>query len=110
MIMYTADLATTKGERTKLGTYSKAEVSVGERSLTVVNAYTQFNWRKGKERNADYDAIRSVFRAIRQDFSGKRIGYPAIGAGLAGGDWAVISQIITEALAGEDHTFVQFSG
>jgi O-acetyl-ADP-ribose deacetylase (regulator of RNase III) len=36
------------------------------------------------------------------------IGYPAIGAGLAGGDWQLISSIIEEELAGEDHTFVVF--
>jgi O-acetyl-ADP-ribose deacetylase (regulator of RNase III) len=39
-----------------------------------------------------------------------RIGYPAIGAGLAGGDWEVISSIIEEELKGEDHTFVKFIG
>lgn len=36
------------------------------------------------------------------------MGYPAIGAGLGGGDWQVIEKIIQEALAGEDHTFVKF--
>jgi len=31
-----------------------------------------------------------------------------IGAGLAGGDWGVISTIIKEELEGEDHTLVLF--
>jgi O-acetyl-ADP-ribose deacetylase (regulator of RNase III) len=39
-------------------------------------------------------------------FSGKRIGYPKIGAGLAGGDWNIISSIIDKELIGEDHTLV----
>ena len=111
---YDADLATEKGSRDKLGTYSSATVDCGGHELTVVNAYTQFDWRspgtKHGDRgfNADYDAIRSVFAAVKNDFSGKRIGYPLIGAGLAGGDWAVISEIIAEQLSGENHTLVEF--
>ena len=42
---YEADLATPKGDRDKLGTYSVAKVIVGEHSFDVVNAYTQFHWR-----------------------------------------------------------------
>ena len=58
---------------------------------------------------ADYDAIRSVFRLVKQQFSGMTIGYPLIGAGLAKGDWTIISSIIDEELIGEDHTLVEFS-
>ena len=47
-------------------------------------------------------------RKIKQDFSGKRIGYSMIGAGLAGGDWNIISVVINEELAGEDHTLVTY--
>ena len=104
---YDADLATEKGSRDKLGTYSSATVDSDGRELTVVNAYTQFNWR-GRGIKADYDAIRSVFAKIKTNFAGKRIGYPLIGAGLAGGDWDVISQIITEELDGENHTLVEY--
>jgi O-acetyl-ADP-ribose deacetylase (regulator of RNase III) len=39
-------------------------------------------------------------------FAGKRIGYPKIGAGLAGGDWSIIEEIIDRELEGEDHTLV----
>ena len=45
--------------------------------------------------------------ALKRNFPGKRIGYPKIGAGLARGYWNVISQIINEELAGEDHTLVE---
>ena len=104
---YDADLATEKGLREKLGSYSSATVDCDGRELTIVNAYTQFTWR-GRGIKSDYDAIRLVFSRIKVDFSGKRIGYPAVGAGLAGGDWDVISQIIAEELKGEKHTFVAY--
>ena len=104
---FDADLATAKGSRDKLGSFSKA---IGERSgrkLTVVNAYTQFHWR-GRGTLADYDAIRKVMRLIKIEFAGQRIGYPKIGAGLAGGDWDSIAQILDEELAGENHILVEF--
>ena len=50
-----------------------------------------------------------AFRQIKRQFTGRRIGYPMIGAGLAGGDWPTIASIVDGELAGEDHTLVQFS-
>lgn len=99
---YAADLKTIKGSRTKLGTYSTATIN---NKFIVVNAYTQFYYGGGV-RNADYDAIRKVFGGVKIAFSGSRIAYPKIGAGLAGGDWNIISAIIDEELDGEDHTLV----
>ena len=58
---------------------------------------------------ADYDAIRKVMRLIKIESTGQRIGYPKIGAGLAGGDWEIIAAIIEEELAGEDHTLFEYS-
>ena len=104
---YEADLKTAKGDEGKLGTFSSAVVQTAHGELTVVNGYTQFNFR-GRGRKADYEAIRSVFRLVKQEFAGKRIGFPAIGAGLAGGNWKVIAQIIAEELDGEDFTFVEY--
>ena len=102
---YHADLETKNGDESKLGEISWAKVNDG--SLIVVNGYTQFNW-KGRGRKTDYEAIRKVFQKVKAQFSGLRIGYPAIGAGLAKGDWQVISEIINEELDKEDHTFVEF--
>jgi O-acetyl-ADP-ribose deacetylase (regulator of RNase III) len=104
---YTADLQTTAGDRAKLGTISYAEVWMDQKKLTVVNAYTQFEWR-GPGIKVDYGAVRSAFQLIKKQFTGMRMGYPKIGAGLAGGDWQVISQIIDEELAGENHVYVAF--
>ena len=102
---YAADKATPHNDRTKLGTFSKAEVTRGDIAFTVVNAYTQFDY-KSKGRRADYDAIERVFAAIGQTFPKARIGYPMIGAGLAGGDWTVIAPLIDKGLQGCDHTLV----
>ncbi|WP_120504507.1 macro domain-containing protein [Sulfitobacter mediterraneus] len=101
------DRQTIKGDRDKLGQVSVAEIVRGDLRLFVVNAYTQFDWR-GRGRKADYEAIRSSFSIIADRFTGKRIGFPMIGAGLAGGDWRVIEGIIRAELDGLDHTLVVF--
>jgi len=104
---YKADLNTKKGDRSKLGNISWVKAETKHGSLIIVNGYTQYDW-KGKGRKADYEAIRNVFIKVKNQFTGLRIGYPAIGAGLAGGDWQKISEIIEEELNGEHHTFVQY--
>lgn len=104
---YAADCATRSGDLSKLGTYTSAHISAPV-NLTVVNAYTQSTYRAGQRVLADYDAIRNVFALIAKDFDGLRIGYPAIGAGLAGGDWGAIYPIIKEQLHDQDHTFVRY--
>jgi O-acetyl-ADP-ribose deacetylase (regulator of RNase III) len=105
---YQADLATVAGDQTKLGTYSIAQISVPDRELVIINGYTQYQWR-GADVKANYEAIRQVFRSVKQAYAGRRIGYPALGAGLAGGDWILIAAIIDEELTGEEHVFVQWS-
>lgn len=106
---YHADLRTPKGSRSKLGTIGFVEIVRNGHSLIVVNGYTQFDYR-GRGVKVDYRAVQSVMSAVRQSFTGKRIGYPKIGAGLARGDWDRISRIIDEELAGEDHTLVVYQG
>ncbi len=104
---YQVDCTTRKGDMTKLGTISCATVERDGRELVIVNAYTQFDY-SGADFLVDYDAVRECMKAVKKQFSGKRIAYPKIGAGLAGGQWSVISLIIKEELAGEDHTLVEF--
>ena len=103
---YAADCATPKSAD-KLGQISTAQIDCNGHALTVVNAYTQAHWR-GSGVLADYDAIRLAMRRIKTQFSGHRIAYPKIGAGLARGDWARIARIIDEELAGETHTLVLY--
>jgi O-acetyl-ADP-ribose deacetylase (regulator of RNase III) len=101
-----ADLATVSGDESKLGSYSKACINTPSGQLHVINAYTQYHY-SGDGLLVDYDAVEKVFTALKKQFSGKRIGYPKIGAGLAGGDWKIISEIIDSALDGEAHTLVE---
>jgi len=105
---YDADCQTTPGDTSKLGSYTAADIVRGDTSFTVVNAYTQMHWR-GLGRKVDYEALEQVFRKIKTDFAGKRIGYPKIGAGLGGGDWEVAADIIDRALEGEDHSLVELN-
>lgn len=107
--VYQADLGSVRGDREKLGTYTQATVRENGHAFVVVNAYTQEHWR-GKGVRADYAAIGRALTAVAREFHGRRIGYPRIGAGLAGGDWPTIAAIIEQALAGEDHTLVEFDG
>ncbi|WP_170407467.1 macro domain-containing protein [Ruegeria arenilitoris] len=104
-----ADKRTEYGVRTKLGTISIASVRVDAVNFTIVNAYTQFDWR-GRGLKADYNAISSCFDDVAQRFPAARIGYPLIGAGLARGDWGEIEPRIQKALEGLDHTLVVYSG
>lgn len=102
-----ADLRTTKGDRSKLGTYSQATIIRPGAEFLVLNAYTQFHWR-GKGVKVDYTAVRDVFRRVASEFPDKRIAFPAIGAGYAGGNWGRLSSIIKTELNGLDSTFVEF--
>ena len=104
-----ADKATEYGIKSKLGTISTAFIERENTRFVVVNAYSQFQWR-GHGRKADYDAIESCFNCIADQFPSARIGYPMIGAGLAGGDWSIIENRISNALSGLDHTLIVFGG
>nr|WP_321403883.1 macro domain-containing protein [uncultured Desulfobacter sp.] len=101
-----ADLATVSGDKSKLGSYSEACIRTPTGRLYVINAYTQYHY-SGDGVLVDYDAMAKVFTALKNQFSGLRMGYPKIGAGLAGGNWKIISEIIDSALDGEAHTLVE---
>jgi len=105
---YAADLVTIKSDRNKLGDFSFATVKRNEHEITIVNGYTQFHFH-GESVLVDYDAVQRLFRKVKQQFSGKRIGYPKIGSGLAGGDWEKIAPIIDQELAGENHSLVIYA-
>lgn len=63
--------------------------------LTIVNAITQQDIGTHK-RQTSYKAIQLVFEQVAElAFAQVQdVHYPLIGAGLGGGDWAVISEII----------------
>ena len=70
--------------------------------FAVINAYTQYSYGKnhvdGTDKPIDYSAITLCMRKINHMFRGATIGLPKIGAGLAGGDWDLISRIIETEL------------
>jgi O-acetyl-ADP-ribose deacetylase (regulator of RNase III) len=73
--------------------------------LIVINSYTQYEYGTDKV-NVDYDALTLCMRKINHEFKGKKIGLPKIGAGLAGGDWIKIKNIIETELKDCDVTVV----
>lgn len=103
---YVADKATISGDKDKLGTLSVVMVHVADnKSLWIVNAYGQHRYGRDK-RHTDYDALRSCFKLVKEEFSGMKMGLPLIGCGTGGGTWDVVEKIIQEELGDEDITLV----
>jgi len=104
------DSGTIKGDKLKLGTLTAVTIvpETGA-SVIVVNAYTQYGFNP-KESPLNYQALELCLRQIRTLYHDKRIGYPAIGAGLGGGDWNKIYDIIKRVFDGLDHTYVEYDG
>jgi len=104
-----ADRQTTRGDKHKLGSFTAAFIH--EYEFTIVNLYTQFGFGASKsttEQEERYVAIREGLKKLKAAFSGTRIGLPLIGAGLAGGDWDIIRDIIINELTDENVTIVYF--
>ena len=80
--------------------------------LTVVNAYTQFNYGRnhadGDAKPLSYEALTLCMKKMNVLFAGKHIGLPKIGAGLAGGDWERIKFIIQKELQDCQVTVVNY--
>lgn len=89
--VYEADCKTISGDRNKLGTYTYYQFD----NKIVINAYTQYNYSSHKPQ-LDYFALGTVLEQIKQDFPNYKIIMPKIGAGLAGGNWDIISSIIEQ--------------
>lgn len=92
---------------------SKLDDNINEDPLlTVVNAYTQFRYGRnhadGDKNPLDYEALTLCMRKMNHRFKGKHIGLPKIGAGLAGGDWNKIEDIIKKELKDCRVTIVNF--
>ena len=101
-----ADKLTPPDDPAKLGTYSKAEIV--DLDLTILNIYSQhLTW--GPQPRVSYPAIERAARAIAAEFPGKRLGLPLIGAGLAGGDWLIIKEILGRELEALDFTVVVYA-
>lgn len=69
--------------------------------LMVANAITQDNFGRTGSKYVSYKAVYNCFKEVaniaeREDLP---VHYPLIGAGLGGGDWAIISDIIESIMA-----------
>lgn len=81
----------------KLGTIIPVETSDGK---IIVNCVTQNNFGRSGEQFVDYDAIKKCFNQINDKVNTwgvTEIALPFIGAGLGGGDWNIIENIIVKS-------------
>lgn len=75
----------------------EVNISYQDENRTIANCFTQLNYGRQKNiRYVSYDAVAKTFNylnwLIREEV--KEIALPKIGAGLGGGDWNVIKEII----------------
>jgi O-acetyl-ADP-ribose deacetylase (regulator of RNase III) len=97
------DQETVKGDITKFGSATAAYDEF--HNVLVVNLYGQYNYGRAKGRvYVEYDMLRKSFGEMRSYMhyvkpnTGHRIGLPKLAAGLSGGDWSIIEQIIKDEL------------
>lgn len=68
--------------------------------LIIINAIVQLSFGKDGKKYVSYKALDMCFRTLSEvlDSMGEQeVHYPLIGAGLGGGEWSIISQIIDSA-------------
>lgn len=87
-----------------LGSVAMVRISPGK-DLYIANAITQ-DFYGTDRRHVNYEAVAHAFELIKREneILNLPIHYPMIGAGLAGGNWTIISTIIDETLMGCNHT------
>lgn len=84
--------------------YEKRGLNMGELIIVragkrvIIHAITQKYYGREKRRYVSYDAVANAMAALEEALYGETIAMPMIGAGLAGGDWNVISAIIESEL------------
>lgn len=74
--------------------------------LFVHNIFGQLNYGRDGAVYTNYQALDEGFKLVREcaEVMDLPVHYPKIGAGLGGGDWEIISEIIERNLDGIDHT------
>lgn len=100
-----ADQKTRRGSEDKLGT---ATYGFSKNGVMVWNLYGQYKY--GREPGVVYtnyvalmQALTQMGRWLYQSSGSNKIGLPKLGCGLAGGDWAIVEQIIKETLVAYGH-------
>lgn len=88
-----ADDRTLSGDYNKLGNYTVAHANV--HNFDIVNAYTQYKMSSGED-VFEYVAFILILQKLLHEYGDKKIGFPYIGTGLAGGDKESIINMIDE--------------
>lgn len=92
-LVASVDNETLKGDYNKLGNYTTAFTG----KFLIVNAYTQYHMSRGSD-VFEYVAFNLILQKLLHAYGDKRIGFPYIGCGLAGGDENyIVGQIETFA-------------
>ncbi len=90
---YEADLATKRGDRDKMGTFTDYQYE----DRHIYNLYGQYGFGPGRQ--TDYDALEQALTGMAADLAPEagdryKIGFPRLGCGLAGGEWSVVEAIL----------------
>jgi O-acetyl-ADP-ribose deacetylase (regulator of RNase III) len=108
--LYPMEDLSTIGDINKLGQIEYGtQLVTTETRLVIVNIYSQYIPNVALK-PLDYEALTLGLRKINHTFEGKHIGLPQIGAGLAGGDWTRIKEIIQRELKDMKVTVVIYNG
>lgn len=95
---YEADCKTIKGDIEKFGDLSLATVVTEFGFGLIYNLYGQYNYGYDAAGYTSYEKLEQALTAMRDDLltvkSLRCVGFPKIGAGLGGGDWGTIAEII----------------
>lgn len=99
---YKADLSTSCGDFSKLGTWSQAR----SKGKLILNVYGQFKYGHN-QRYTSYDALDTAFLGINKWLASwpirPSVAMPMkIGCNLGGGNWNIVGKIITESFTDID--------
>lgn len=89
---YEEDKNSKYGDVNKLGNWTSAKHP--NKPQWVINAYTQYYMGRGLE----YGALKKFLVKLNNSYKGKGylFGFPMIGCGIAGGDWATVKDFINK--------------
>jgi O-acetyl-ADP-ribose deacetylase (regulator of RNase III) len=111
---YEADCRTTKGDESKFGDLSLATVCTEFGFGIIYNLYGQYNYGYDAKGYTDYSKLEQALTAMRDDLLTARdlrsVGFPKIGAGLGGGDWDTIAEIIDRLFSDEFYVIIYVLG
>lgn len=114
---YDADTAYgAAGDYNKLGNYSFANVMANGHLITIINAYTQFDFNRAGSKNDvfEYTSFLMILEKLKHHAPTMKFGFPMIGMGLAGGNEALIIRMLEDfaediAVKGGTVTLVEYS-